>query len=166
MRELSRQSTSLQDLLNRLAKEAKKKSPTKGRDFTAAKGSMKSPVTGNVLHRFGDKKNDNETWRGMVLRARRNGTVVAPYDGDIAFTGPFRDYGRMVLIRHNNGYISLLAGLGSSDVSLNQPVRRGEPVGTMPNTPAPELYVELRDRSKPIDPADWFANVGKRLATN
>ena len=168
MQELSRKSTSLQDLLNRIAEEERKRSKAQPKtgDFANAKGIMRNPVAGNVLHRFGDKKNENETWRGMVLKARSNGTVVAPYEGEIAFTGPFRDYGRMVLIRHGNGYISLLAGLGDIDVALGQAVRRGEPIGTMPAARAPELYLELRDRSKPIDPADWFANVGRRLATN
>ena len=164
---LSRQATSLQDLLNRLAKESRKKpSALPSQSFAKAKGAMQRPVSGNVLHQFGDKKNENETWRGMVLRARPKGTVTTPYEGEVAFAGTFRDYGRMVLIRHGNGYISLLAGLGNIDVSLNQFLRRGEPVGTMPNTPTPELYVELREGSKPIDPADWFANVSKRLATH
>lgn len=167
--ELSRKSRTLQDLLQRLASQpqaTKAKSARRTRDFAAAKGSMRAPVVGNIMHRFGEKKNENETWRGMVLRARPGGSVVAPYDGEVVFTGPFRDYGRMILIKHNNGFISLLAGLGIIDVSLNQTIRKGEPVGSMPNAGAPDLYVELRDRSKPIDPAGWFANVGRRLAKN
>ncbi len=162
--ELSRQSHSLQDLLGKLAREPAAKKSRESRDFVGAKGNMRTPAVGDVIHNFGEKKNENETWRGMVLRARPGGTVVAPYDGEVVFTGPFRDYGRMVLLKHSNGFISLLAGLGAIQVGLNQTVGKGEPVGTMPNQAAPELYVELRDRSKPIDPADWFANVGRRLA--
>jgi septal ring factor EnvC (AmiA/AmiB activator) len=162
--ELSRQSRSLQELLSKLAREPAAKKSRESRDFAGAKGNMRAPAIGDVVHSFGEKKNENETWRGMVLRARPSGTVVAPYDGEVVFTGPFRDYGRMVLLKHSNGFISLLAGLGTIQVGLNQAVSRGEPMGTMPNAASPELYMELRDRSKPIDPADWFANVGRRLA--
>ena len=101
----------------------------------------------------------------MVFKGRANATVVAPFDGEVVFTGPFRDYGNMVLIKHKNGYISLIAGLGKVDTGLNQTASRGEPIGTMPASGNGEAYVELRDAdAKPIDPSDWFANVGGKLA--
>ena len=89
----------------------------------------------------------------MVFKARPNATVVAPYDGEIAFTGPFRDYGNMVLVKHKSGLISLIAGLGEVRANLGQKLLKGEPLGSMPNAPAPQAYIELRDRTaKPIDP--------------
>lgn len=167
--DLSKQSKSLQELISKIeanerARAAARTRPTKPevamRAFEGSKGSGKAPVSGSVLHRFGERKNANETYRGMVYRTRAGATVVAPYDGEIVFTGPFRDYGRMVLIKHKNGYISLIAGLGDISTALNQTAIRGEPIGTMPGDGAPEAYVELRDKdAKPIDPGDWFANV-------
>lgn len=166
--ELSRASKNLQDLLSKLDQERKsqEKSQTapiqtaKLRNFEGRKGSLKAPVAGEVIHRFGERKNANETYRGMVFKARSGGSVVAPYDGEVVFTGPFRDYGNMVLIKHKNGFISLIAGLGKVTTSLNQAAIRGEPIGTMPATGTGEAYVELRDSdAKPIDPADWFGNV-------
>ncbi|MFZ4540282.1 MAG: murein hydrolase activator EnvC family protein [Rickettsiales bacterium] len=164
--ELSRASQSLQELIGKLAeneKENAKVSPkptAKLRNFDGAKGSARAPVAGEVIHRFGDKQNANGTYRGMVFKARPGAAVVAPFDGEIVFTGPFRDYGNMVLIKHKNGYISLVAGLGKVSTSLNQAAIRGEPIGTMPAAGSGEVYVELRGTdAKPIDPADWFANV-------
>ncbi len=166
--ELSRASQSLQELIGKLEaeKKAQEKAQTapkqtaKLRDFEGKKGSLRSPVAGAILHRFGDKQNENGTYRGMVFKARAGATVVAPYDGEIVFTGPFRDYGNMVLIKHKNGFISLIAGLGKVNASLNQAALRGEPIGTMPDSGNGEAYVELRDTdAKPIDPTDWFANV-------
>ena len=70
----------------------------------------------------------------------------------------------MVLIKHQNGFISLIAGLGKLKTSLNQSVIRGEPIAVMTGDKDPEAYVELRDSdAKPIDPGDWFANVGKAI---
>ena len=164
--ELSKTSQSLQDLIGKLNENERTqiKEPTapkpKLRSFDGAKGSARAPVAGPVIHRFGDKQNANATYHGLVFMARPSATVVAPYDGEIVFTGPFRDYGNMVLIKHKNGYISLIAGLGKVNATLNQAAIRGEPIGIMPEGGTGETYVELRDSdAKPIDPADWFANV-------
>lgn len=165
---LSRESESLQELLGKLEaneKAEKKLAATpsvasKLRVFDGKKGSARAPVAGSVLHRFGEANGASGNYRGMVFKARPGAAVVAPYDGEIVFTGPFRDYGNMVLIKHRNGYISLIAGLGKVSAGLRQPAVRGEPIGTMPESGKSEAYVELRDASaKPIDPADWFANV-------
>lgn len=167
--ELSRTSKSLQELIDKLAEEEKKeitpKPTTKMRDFEGKKGSLKTPVNGTILHRFGDKQNGNGTYRGMVFKTRASATVVAPYDGRVVFTGPFRDYGKMVLIKHKNGYISLIAGLGRVNADVGQAAIRGEPIGSMPESGSLEAYVELRGSdAKPIDPADWFANVVSQTA--
>lgn len=158
---LSREASNLQDLINKLEKNR-----SSGQFATATRSTpaaampgMRSPVAGTVIHRFGERKNKNEAYRGMVLAARPGATVVAPNGGEVVFTGPFRDYGQMVLIKHGGGYITLLAGVGSISVGLNQQVAKGEPVGSM-GSGSPQLYVELRERSKPIDPARWFAKLG------
>lgn len=171
--ELSRESKSLQELINKLAENEKEQAritPPVGkgaklREFDGQKGSARAPVSGDIIHRFGDKQGENGTYRGLVFKARPGATVVAPYDGKVAFTGPFRDYGNMVLIKHTNGFISLVAGLGKVNTSLNQAAIRGEPIGTMPDAGSGEVYVELRDKdAKPIDPANWFANVMRTTA--
>ena len=169
--ELSRASQSLQELIGKLAEneKAQEKAQTapkpnaKLRNFDGKKGSARAPVAGEIIHRFGEKQNANGTYRGIVFKARTGATVVAPFDGEVVFTGPFRDYGNMVLIKHKNGFISLIAGLGKVSATLNQSTIRGEPIGTMPEGGNGEAYVELRDNdAKPIDPADWFANVASK----
>ena len=160
---LSKEARSVQELIAKLEAAERSRSRQPLKPMTGGVGSLSAPVTGAVLHRFGERKNDNETFRGMVFRARPHGTVIAPYDGEVVFTGPFRDYGDMVLIRHANGYISLLAGLGRIHVALGQDVREGEPLGAMGGQSPQELYVELREKSKPIDPARWFAKLAPKL---
>ena len=56
--------------------------------------------------------------------------------------------------------ISLLAGLGNIAVTLNQSIGAGEPLGGMGANGSQNLYYELREGSKPIDPAQWFGNLG------
>lgn len=154
---LSRESKSLQELVNKV--EAK---PVTAAPF-GRRGSLSAPVAGEVVHRFGERKDASDTYRGLVLSSRAGAVVVAPSAGEVAFTGPFMDYGPMVLVRHAGGYMSLLAGLGSIDARIGQKLGAGEPIGRMGGG-APKLYVELRSGGKPIDPSGWFANVGKSLA--
>lgn len=162
--ELSRESSNLQELITKLESNRAAVAQREARPATAigstAKGRWKQPVAGKIAHRFGERKNENEKYRGVVLSARAGATVVSPAAGEVVFTGPFRDYGRMVLVKHAGGRISLLAGLGTIAVTLNQPVGAGEPVGGMGGHGTPELYYELREGSKPIDPARWFAKLG------
>ena len=158
---LAKQSRDLGDLIDRLDK-ANAGKPTK----TTRKGRWKPPVQGKVLHKFGERKSANDHYRGVVLAARSGGTVIAPSAGKVVFTGPFRDYGNMVLLRHDAKHISLLAGLGGVDVGLNQEVAAGEPIGRMATAKTPKLYMELRKSGKTIDPSVWYAKLGANIATN
>jgi septal ring factor EnvC (AmiA/AmiB activator) len=157
---LAKNAKDLQDLLFKLDanKRAKLSRHLSLRPITRAKGSLRQAVAGRITHQFGQKKNANEKYRGMVLRSRQGATVVAPYDGEVAYSGTFREYGDMLLIRHTGGYMSLLAGLGTRNVVVGTKLRAGEPVGKMGAEPA-KLYIELRKNRKPIDPASWYAKL-------
>lgn len=159
MAALAARASSLSDLIEKIDKE-KPQTPVRTdiRNF-GRPGSLVQPVSGKILHRFGEPKGLNDTYRGIVIQPRSGAVVVAPYDGQIVFAGVFRDYGHMVLLRHKNGYISMLAGLNRSQVSLQQSVRIGEPIGIMGATAKENLYVELRENSKPVDPLAWLAKL-------
>jgi septal ring factor EnvC (AmiA/AmiB activator) len=83
---------------------------------------------------------------------------VAPYDGQVAFSGPFRGYGQILIIDHGEGYHTLLVGLSRIDGGEGQKVVAGEPVGLMGNSDSgrPALYVELRRNGRPINPLPWL----------
>ena len=63
------------------------------------------------------------------LKARN---IVAPCDGTVAFAGPFRGYGQLLIIEHSEGYHTLLAGMGRIDAVVGARVLAGEPVGVDP----------------------------------
>jgi septal ring factor EnvC (AmiA/AmiB activator) len=86
---------------------------------------------------------------------------VAPFDGQVIYAGPFPPYVLVLIIRHTDGYHSLLAGLGRADSAVGQWVLAGEPVGVMPDAAGPdsagEVYFELRRDGHPVDPQPWLA---------
>ncbi len=132
------------------------------RSFAKARGSMPFPVIGTLKGKYGEAISSADEAglraKGITIAARAGAQVVAPFDGIVAFAGPFRGYGRLLIIEHSEGYHTLLAGLGRIDCVVGQRVLAGEPVGVMENDGAPALYVELRRDGQPINPLPWLAD--------
>ena len=133
-----------------------KKQVSKGR-FANAKGTLSQPVRGTLITDYGEMISNGVTSKGIVYKTRPNAQVIAPYDGTVIFSGPFKGYGNLIIVEHGDGYLSLLAGLGNIDCELGQMLLTGEPVGTMPNNAGAKLYVEIRKDRQPINPAPWIA---------
>jgi len=131
--------------------------PPSGR-ISRARGRLITPVTGMIASGFGDQGSVGGA-KGLRFTTRRGAQVVAPFSGEILFSGPFRGYGPLLIIDHGEGYHSLLAGLGRLDAVVGQKVLAGEPVGIMSPAAkrAPKLYLELRQGGRPIDPLPWLA---------
>mgnify|MGYP002019279149 FL=1 len=95
----------------------------------------------------------------ITIRTRPAAHVVAPRRGTVVFAGPFRGYGRLLIIEHDEGHHVLLAGLGRIDAVVGDEVLAGEPVGAMTGSlkGTPNLYLELRRSGRPINPLPWLA---------
>lgn len=123
--------------------------------FADAKGGMIRPVSGKMTEGFGRSS------KGQTYSARSGGQVIAPYAGRVEFVGPFRTYGRVVILNMDDGYYLLLTGLSETYVTTSETVKRGEPVGLMPGTSGrTPLYIELRRNGRSIDPEPWMGGRG------
>lgn len=114
-----------------------------------------APAQGRLTQRFGEPNAVGVPAQGLSWRTAPNALVMAPADGRVAFTGPFGTYGRIVIIEHGDGVLSLLSGLGGARVTAGQRVRGGGLVGLMGDR-QPVLYLELRSGGAPIDPQPWL----------
>jgi murein hydrolase activator len=142
--------------------------------FADLKGRLPLPASGQILRRFGAPDGYGGTEKGMSLAAREKGVVIAPADGWIAFSGPYRSYGQLLIINAGGGYYVVLAGMARINVSVGQFVLAGEPVASMGDGSAqtaatiaigakqPILYVEFRKDGNSIDPGPWWARSDMR----
>ncbi len=140
--------------------------PADFRDFPEDASGIVQPARGKITVKFADPQDSGGQSKGMMLATRPRAQVVAPFDGQIVFEGPFRSYGQILIIEHGGGYHTVLAGLGRADAVVGQWLLAGEPVGVMgsPESGHPQLYLELRRDGQPIDPAPWFGlNVTKAV---
>lgn len=112
------------------------------------------PIGGRVAVRFGQSDAFGVPARGETIVGRPGEPATAPGDGRIAFAGPFKGHGLVLIVDHGNGYHSLIAGLGRVDISVGRSVAIGEPIGALPDAEGgvPELYFELRRDGKPTNP--------------
>jgi septal ring factor EnvC (AmiA/AmiB activator) len=120
--------------------------------------SLPFPVHGEIVERFGEALAGGGEGLGIRIEASAGAQVVAPRDGEVVFAGPFRSYGRLLILEHDDGYHSLLSGFSRIDSEVGQSVRAGEPVGSVANGAegASFLYVEIRRDTQPIDPIPWL----------
>lgn len=124
-------------------------------DFAKAKGTLPLPARGKIITAYGEQMVKGVSAKGITIRTRNQAQVIAPFDGAVMFSGPFRGYGNLIIIEHGNGYLSLLAGLQTMDVEVGQMLLAGEPVGQMPEDGDAKLYMEIRKDNHPIDPMAW-----------
>ncbi|HEX8167596.1 MAG TPA: peptidoglycan DD-metalloendopeptidase family protein [Beijerinckiaceae bacterium] len=137
--------------------------------FAEARGVLPMPVGGQTVRGFGDPDGVGGTTRGISISTRPRAVVASPADGWVVFAGPFRSFGRLLIINAGGGYYLLLAGMDQIRVEVGQFVLAGEPVATMGDTSSlsagnegvenggPVLYVEFRKDGGSIDPSPWWA---------
>lgn len=108
------------------------------------------PVVGEIVAGFGEVSGNGVRSRGLTITTAPGGAVVAPTAGRIAFAGPFRDYGNIVIIDHGAGWTSLITHMRRLSVSVGETVRQGDPLGiTAPVNP--QVTIELRRADRPVD---------------
>ena len=111
------------------------------------------PAKGPLLAGFDEGKNN-----GLAIGGKAGDPVVAVADGRVYYAGFLRGYGNLVIVKHNNGYISAYAHNQKLEVKDEQAVRKGQKIAEMGNSEAErvQLHFELRDtrkQGKPVDPA-------------
>ncbi len=131
------------------------------RSFVSAKGDIRIPAAGKLTQRYG-VGGRNETSKGITITTRMGAQVTSPYDAEVLFTGPFMGYGKMIILRHKDGFHTLLAGMARIDVAVGDFLTEGEPIGSMgEREPNNRLYMELRQNNQPVNPAAWVRGMNK-----
>jgi septal ring factor EnvC (AmiA/AmiB activator) len=165
---LGREAADLRDLLGRLERATPPAAasaparppravPAPPADREALAG-YRWPAVGRIVEAWGQAQPGGQTARGLLVEPREAASIVAPLDGTVAFAGPFRGYGQILILEHSGGYHSILAQLSRIDAVVGQSVTAGEPVGRAGNDEngTPTLYIELRRNGQPVDPSPWL----------
>ena len=109
------------------------------------------PVPGKIVTGLGEVSDAGVRSRGITIAPVADAQVIAPAAGRIAFAGPFRAYGNIVIIDHGGGWTSLVSGLGVVSTRIGDKVEQGAPIGQAGGGASPRVTVELRRRDRAVD---------------
>lgn len=113
------------------------------------------PVSGRTVTGFGAPGSSGALSQGLALAPRDGAQVVAPGAGRVAFAGPYRGYGRIVIIEHEGGWTSLVTGMARVDVEVGETVVGGSPLGVAAPS-RPLITLELRRNGTPVNPLEFI----------
>lgn len=114
------------------------------------RGAYRLPVVGRIVAGLGEVNDSGVRSRGITIAARPGGQVVAPAPGRVGFAGDYRGYGKIVIIDHGGGWVSLLTGMIALSVGVGDTVDAGAPVGRAGSDDS-RITVELRRAGRPVD---------------
>ena len=130
--------------------------------FIQKKGKLVWPVKGKLLKKYGvQKKITGLKWQGVLIGANHGSKVHAISDGKVVFADWFKNYGLLVIIDHNNDYLSLyghnqqLLKVAGDSVKAREIIASVGDSGGQNNS---ALYFEIRKGKKTLNPSQWCKN--------
>ena len=112
------------------------------------------PASGAVLAGFDEVKN-----KGLDIGGSAGDPILAAADGRVVYVGSgLRGYGNLIILKHNNTYLTAYAHNQTLLVKEDQTVRKGQKIAEMGNSDADrtKLHFEVRRQGKPVDPVKYL----------
>jgi septal ring factor EnvC (AmiA/AmiB activator) len=131
---------------------------TSGKAFSSLRGQLPWPVNGRIIHSYGSSRNEKQRWRGVVLAAPGGSKVKAVAKGRVAFSGWMDGYGHLIIIEHDNNYMSLYGYNRAVYKQEGATVNANETIAAVGNSSGQSqdaLYFEIRSGTTPQNPARW-----------
>lgn len=114
------------------------------------------PAQGRIIGRFGEGSN-----KGVDVGGKTGDPVLAAAGGRVVYAGEaMRGYGKLVIIKHDNTYLSAYAHNSKILVQERDSVKRGQKIAELGDTDTeagkPRLHFEIRRQGKPVDPLKYL----------
>lgn len=107
------------------------------------------PVKGKVIGKFEDGKQ-----KGIAIAGNKGDKVVAAASGTVIFSGAMKGYGNIVVVKHDDEWLTVYAHNDENVVKEGQSVKRGDKIASLGSSDAErdQLHFEVRKQGKPVDP--------------
>ena len=112
------------------------------------------PASGALIAGFDEAKN-----KGLGIAGKAGDAVLAAADGRVVYAGAgLRGYGNLIILKHNNTFLTAYAHNQTLLVKEDQTVKKGQQIAEMGSTDADrvKLHFEIRRSGKPVDPARYL----------
>ncbi|MBK9079897.1 MAG: peptidoglycan DD-metalloendopeptidase family protein [Hyphomicrobium sp.] len=123
---------------------------------------LRWPVNGRVIAGFGGRPDGTHN-DGINLSVPLGTDVHAAEAGIVAYAGSeLKGYGNLILLRHDNGWVTAYAHNDEMLVKRGDKIKRGQVIGKAGKTGTvdqPQVHFELRQGSKPVDPTPFMEKI-------
>ena len=112
------------------------------------------PAQGKLIAGFDEVKN-----KGFDIDGKVGDAIVASADGRVVYAGAgLRGYGNLIILKHNNTFLTAYAHNQTLLVKEDQTVKKGQKIAEMGNSDADrvKLHFEIRRQGRPVDPARYL----------
>jgi len=129
-----------------------------GKPFASLRGQLRLPMRGDLVARFGGKRGDGPSWKGLFIRAPEGTEVKAVAAGRVVYADWLRGFGNLLIIDHGNQYITIYGNNQAVLKRAGDLVKTGDVIASAGNSGGNEqsgLYFEMRHQGRAFDPLGW-----------
>jgi septal ring factor EnvC (AmiA/AmiB activator) len=129
--------------------------------FPALRGQLQMPVHGELAARFGAKRGDGPSWKGLFIQAPEGAEIRAVAGGRVVFAEWLRGFGNLIIVDHGGQYMSIYGNNQSLLKRPGDPVKAGDVIASAGNSGGNEqsgLYFEMRHQGRAFDPHGWLTS--------
>ncbi len=129
-----------------------KATETKRKIISKIRSKIRMPVIGDIVSDFGEGKDLHKLKNGLVFKVKTDSFVMSPMNGTVVYANKFKSFGNLVMIKDDKGFTSVLIGMRNLLISTGNEVLVGEPIAKISSKTKSQLYFELRENGKVVDP--------------
>ena len=114
------------------------------------------PINGSITTAFGG---NNGILKGILIKAPKNTNVIASNGGEVVYAGNgLRSYGKLIIIKHNESYLSAYGYLSKLKVKEGDTIKRGDSIAKLGVNSEQQslLHFEIRNKGRPVDPINYL----------
>jgi septal ring factor EnvC (AmiA/AmiB activator) len=156
---LKREEQAVESLVADLARVLQDFPTDPSQSFGALRGKLPWPVEGHVSAHYQAPRTDAGgamRWNGVMIAAPHGAKVRAPYFGRVVYADWLQGLGLLLIIGHSGGYMTLYGHAEVLYKAVGDKVAPGEGAAMADTGPDPQLYFEIREGRKTVDPKAWL----------
>lgn len=127
--------------------------------FSRMRGHLRMPVSGTITARYGMKRADGPSWKGIFIKTSAGAPVHAVANGRVVFADFLRGFGNLIIIDHGNQYMTIYGNAQSLSRRVGDNVSAGDTIASAGNSgenTETGLYFEIRHNGRAYNPLDWI----------
>ncbi len=130
--------------------------------FASLKGRLRWPLKGDLMARFGARREDGPSWKGLFIRAAEGSEVHAVAGGRVVFAEWLRGFGNLIIVDHGTQYMTIYGNNQAVLKHAGDSVAAGDVIASAGNTGGNAqsgLYFEMRFQGRAFDPLGWVTGL-------